>query len=167
MSQSVELPSAPSTIHAVSRACRCPQTAALALLISAQGIARWNLGLWNTREVELGLFTGESLFGGGTGWARVRLDREAGRIDYLVGASPDQLIPRIEARVLAGAPLGYPDDVCLVSLIAWRTADMSDERWYRLARTHETEIELIRSLLEAEPSASASWRGAPGLTRNA
>ena len=37
----------------------------------------------------------------------------------------------------------------MVTLVAWRTGDMSDERWARLMHTHETEIELIRAQLAA------------------
>ena len=38
----------------------------------------------------------------------------------------------------------------MISLHAWRTAQMDDDRWRRLIAAHEWEIVLLRSLLEAE-----------------
>lgn len=137
-----------NAIHAVSRLCGALPQQAFDLLTTAQGMARWNLGLWHTQEVEPGLFSGHSLFGGGRGWVRVRSDRAAGRVEYLVGSEPRRLVARIEARVHDSVDLGHPPGGCLVSLMAWRTADMEEDRWRRLITTHETEIELIRSLLD-------------------
>lgn len=157
MSIAAQSPTPHSAVHAVCRYCLCPSAAAIALLSTARGMARWNLGLWHTREIEPGLLTGESLFGGGIGWVRVRIDHEAGAIRYSVGESPSNLVSRIEARVQDGAPLGYPSGGSLVTLMAWRTAEMNDERWHRLIAAHEAEIELIRSALDqpSQPSVPA------------
>lgn len=114
-------------------------------------MSRWILGLWNCREMAPGLFTGASLFDGGQGWVRVVVDGARGQVDYLVGGTPETLVARIRANVIEGALLGHAAGTCLVTLEAWRTGDMSDERWARLMHTHETEIELIRAQLEAAP----------------
>jgi hypothetical protein len=134
--------------HATARLCRSPASAALAHLSTAAGMSRWTLGLWNCREIEPGLLTGVSLFDGSTGWVRVRPAAEHG-VDYHVGASADQLVLRIHARVVAGEPLGYGDQTCLVTLLAWRPAGMADERWQRLIHTHETEMDLIQGQLDS------------------
>ncbi len=147
-----------ASAHVVSRLCLAPVEAAFELLTTAAGMARWNLGMWNTREVEPALFTGQSLFDGGSGWVRVRADAELGLIDYWVGAEATTLAPRIQARVLTGEVLGHAAGSCVLTLLAWRAPDMSDERWQRLMATHEVEIDLIRAQLEgvAAPAASGA-----------
>lgn len=136
-------------IHAVARLCRCTAPAALALLSQADGLARWNLGLWHTRVAGPNLLAGTSLFDGGAGLARVQVDAASGWVSYAVGGQEAELQPRIQARVQPGPELGYPAGHCVISLLAWRTATMDAERWQRLKAAHEVEIELIRSQLEA------------------
>lgn len=140
-----------SLVHATARLCAATPAAALAHLSTQPGMSRWVLGLWNCREVEPGLFQGESLFDGAAGFVRVIVDAARGQVDYLVGATPQTLAPRIRAGVIAGESLGHPAGTCLVTLTAWRTGDMGEERWARLMHTHETEIELIRAQLAAAP----------------
>ena len=132
-----------SLSHNTARWCAATVPAALAHLSTVAGMARWNLGLWNCREVQPGLLTGESLFDGALGWVRVQVDATRGVVDYYVGSDPQALAPRIRASVLAGDVLGFPAGSCVVTLEAWRTHDMSDDRWARLVQTHETEIALI------------------------
>lgn len=138
-----------SEVHAVARLCRCSSAAALALLSQAKGLASWNLGLWHTQDVAPGLLAGRSLFGGGAGLARVQVDAASGWVSYAVGSSEAELQPRIQARVQPGPELGFAPGHCMVTLLAWRTAAMDDERWQRLQAAHEVEIDLIRSQLEA------------------
>jgi hypothetical protein len=69
-------------------------------------------------------------------------------IDYLVGSRPDDLLPRISARVVPGPGTARPDGVCLVTLTAWRAAGMDDARWRQLIAAHEAEILLIKGQLE-------------------
>lgn len=142
-----------SLVHSTARWCGASVPAALAHLSSAAGMQRWNLGLWNCREVEPGLFTGQSLFDGASGWLRVRTDAQRSLIDYLVGSDPSCLAPRIRASVIAGQVLGYDAESCVITLEAWRTADMPEVRWRRLMQTHETEIELICAQLAADAGA--------------
>ena len=138
-----------SPVHATTRVCWASVAQALAHLGTGAGLSRWNLGLWNCREVEPGLFTGESLFDGATGWARVLVDADRGLVEYLVGNDRSSLAPRIRASAVDGAALGYAPGTCLVTLQAWRSAGMQDERWARLVHSHETEIELIQAQLAA------------------
>ena len=149
------LPEPTADVHAAVRLCRVPAQTALALLSTAAGLARWNLGLWHTQEQAPGWLSGRSLFGGGQGLAQVQVDAARGGVDYRVGGDAQRLVPRIQARVQPGAELGYAEDHCLVTLMAWRSADMDDARWRRLCATHEVEIDIIRAELERAP-------GAPG-----
>ena len=134
-------------MHAAARLCRTSVGQALSHLSTAQGMSRWSLGLWNCREQEAGLFTGESLFDGTQGWVRAKTVPGSGIVDYHVGAAPDQLLPRIQAQVIDGPVLGHAAGTCVVTLLAWRPAGMSDERWHRLVVSHEAEIELIQAQL--------------------
>jgi hypothetical protein len=138
-------------VHATARLCAATPAEALAHLSTRVGMSRWILGLWNCREVSPGLFQGESLFDGASGWVRVNVDAERAQVDYLVGATVESLVPRIRAYVIAGETLGHATGTCVVTLEAWRTGDMGDERWQRLMHTHETEIELIRAQLASLP----------------
>ena len=140
-----------SMVHATARLCAATPAEALAHLSTRAGMSRWILGLWNCREVAPGLFQGESLFDGGSGWVRVNVDAERAQVGYLVGATVESLVPRIRANVIAGETLGHAAGTCVVTLEAWRTGDMGDERWQRLMHTHETEIELIRAQLASLP----------------
>ena len=110
-------------------------------------MARWNLGLWNCKEVEPGLFTGESLFDGSRGWVRKVPQGDGSIVDSWVGAEPARLAMRISVRVSASESLGYPPGGSIVTLTAWRPQTMTDERWERLVKTHEAEILLIQEQL--------------------
>ena len=142
---------ASNLVHATARLCQANVAQALAHLSTQAGMSRWVLGLWNCRELAPGLFQGESLFDGGTGFVRVRVrlgvELTDGTVDYGVGAQPDTLSWRIRASVVAGDALGHAPGSCLVTLQARRTGNMDDERWARLVHSHETEIELIRAQL--------------------
>lgn len=140
-------------VHAVARLCRCLPAQALALLSEAPGLARWNLGLWHTQAAGPGLLAGRSLFGGGSGLARVQVNAQEGWVSYAVGASEAELVPRIQARVQPGPELGFEAGQCVVTLLAWRPAGMGDDRWQRLKAAHEVEIDLIRAALEAPEEA--------------
>jgi hypothetical protein len=144
----------PSPIHAVAQLCRASPERAFEHLASAEGMARWCLGLFETRAAADGLVTGRSLFDGSVGWARLVCHREAGSVTYWLGADPQSLSPRIEARVTPGPVLGHPAGTVMVSMWAWRSPSMSDERWARLAASHECEIELIRAQLEADAASA-------------
>lgn len=139
--------------HAVARLCRCTAQAALAMLSQAQGLAQWNLGLWHTREQAPGLLAGSSLYGGGAGLVRVQVDEAHRSVAYAVGVDEAALQPRIQARVQPGPELGYAEGHCVVTLLAWRCADMDDGRWQRLKAAHEVEIDLIRTQLQAQDAA--------------
>lgn len=134
--------------HVAARLCAVPADAAFRHLTAAAAMARWTLGLWECREVERNLLVGTSLFDGSRGWVRLEVDAARLAVDYWVGAERDVLQPRIHARVTRGDALGHSPQQCVVTLLAWRPALMTDERWHRLAATHETEVELIRAQLE-------------------
>lgn len=152
------MPASPASSVCFTVAALCEGTvdAAVGHLSSAAGFSQWSLGMQSCCEHAPGLLCGRSMFDGGSGWVRPVVERWAGanaaageagaRIDYLCGAHPDQLALRIAATLMPGSWLGYPAGV-MVSLLAWRTAGMSDQRWQQLIAAHEAEIELIRAQL--------------------
>lgn len=138
-----------SPVFAVARLCRCPQQRALDHLGTAAGMSRWCLGLFETRDAGGGLVAGRSLFDGAAGVARIERDDARGTITWWLGADRKALSPRIHAQVVPGPVLGHPQGTVMVSMWAYRPADMDDARWARLIASHEAEIELIRAQLEA------------------
>lgn len=133
--------------HCATAKCRAPADAAYAFLADAELLGTWALGCWDARPLGGGVVSGTSLFDGSTTYARVDGDPQRLAADFAVGPEPDELVHRISARVLAGAPLGFEAE-CLVTLLAWRPAAMDDERWARLTASHETEILLLRGRIE-------------------
>ena len=134
--------------HTTTRHVKAPAQAAFGYLSDPLALGRWSLGCFDTMAAgEPGLYTGTSLVDGGQAWFRIDADRKRLLIDYRVG-TPEKLVRRIAARIMPGEELGLPESTCLVSLIAWRTADMSDEKWQRLQALHEAEIILIAGQIE-------------------
>lgn len=142
--------------HMTTRIVRAPADAAFRYLADPMALGRWSLGCFDVAPAEApGLFKGRSLIDGGEGWFRIDADPARRVIDYLVG-TPERLVRRISARVVPGADLGHPAGTCLVSLMAWRAADMDAERWERLAALHEAEIILLQGQIERAAASEAS-----------
>jgi hypothetical protein len=138
--------------HMATQLVAVPPAAAFAYLQHPIRLGRWSLGCFDTAATDTpGLYTGRSLFDGSAGWYRIDADPAASVIDYLVG-TPEHLVRRISVRVMPAAELGYADGTCLVTLIAWRPADMDEPRWARLCAAHEVEILLIKSQIETHAS---------------
>lgn len=134
--------------HAVTQRVDTPAQRAFDFLRDPRALGRWSLGCFDTFAVDdSGLHAGISLFDGSQGWFRIDADPARLTIDYLVGP-PDALRRRISARAVPGPELGYDAGTCLVTLTAWRSASMGDERWQRLCASHEAEIFLIKSQIE-------------------
>lgn len=127
-----------------------PADRAFAYVSDPNNLDRWSFGTWRTTIAEDGLVEGQSIFDGSSIWLRIDADRERLLADYHLGASPDDLTPRICARVVPGERLGGSSDTCVLSLIAWRGEAMDDARWRRLKASHAFELELLKSLIEQE-----------------
>ena len=151
----------PELIHAAARLCRASVQAALNHLSTADGLSRWNLGMFDTTQTPDGLLTGVSLFDGTRAYARAEIDPDKGLISYHIGAAPDTLVPRIQTQVIDAVALGYEAGLVLVSLQTWRLKDMDETRWMRLTTTHETELDLIKAQLERGPTNGATTRQSP------
>ncbi|MFI5013331.1 MAG: hypothetical protein ACHQAY_13395 [Hyphomicrobiales bacterium] len=123
---------------------------AYAFLADGRSLGRWALGCFETKLAGDGLFVGHSLFDGKPLFVRIEGDPSALVVIYHVGSTADRLSPRIRATVLPRGHAGTQDQECVVSLVARREPDMTQERWRHVTVIHETEILLIKALIERD-----------------
>ena len=131
----------------VTTACDATAEAAFSFLADPSRLGSWALGCWNAEPVGDGVVRGASLFDDAAAYVRVDPDAERLAVDFALGGDTDSLVHRISARVVPGDGLGY--EGCLVTLVAWRPASMTDERWERLVASHAAEILLLKARIEA------------------
>jgi len=136
--------------HCVTAECAVPARRAYAFLSDGLAVGRWALGSFGARRVGPNLFRGRSLFDGSQVLYRPVGDAARLIVDYHVGATARALVPRVMARVVPGETTGRDKASCLVTLVAWRDASMSQARWERLIACHEVEIRLVQALLVDE-----------------
>jgi hypothetical protein len=136
-----------SLSHCVTAECAVPARRAYEFLSDGLAVGRWALGSFAARRVGPNLFRGRSLFDGAEVLYRPVGDAARLIVDYHVGMSPRALVPRVMARVVPGESTGRSRRSCLVSLLAWRDASMSEARWERLIACHEVEIRLVQAQL--------------------
>jgi hypothetical protein len=134
--------------HQASVLIACPAGAVFALMRDPARLNRWSFGTWETRVEPDGLVEGTSIFDGARTFLRIDADPERLTVDYHLGPSPRELVPRITARIVPGEHLGRDAACAILTLLAWRTAAMTDDRWHRLKVSHEFETVLIKNLLE-------------------
>jgi hypothetical protein len=137
-----------SLSHCATAACNAPAEAAFAFLADAAKVGTWTLGSWAARPVDDRVVRGTSLFDASEAYVRADADPTRLAVDFAIGDVRDELVPRITARVVPGPTLGLDKGQCVVTLLAWRTAAMSDERWQRLKASHDVEILLLRARIE-------------------
>ena len=135
-----------------------PARRAYAFLADGLAVGRWALGSFQARRVGPNLFRGRSLFDGAAVLYRPIGDRARLTVDYHVGTDPQALVPRVMARVLPGEATGRDPRSCVVTLVAWRDAAMTDARWERLVACHEVEIRLVQAQLAAAAPATREGR---------
>ncbi len=134
--------------HSATCEVAVPADAAFAFLADPAALSRWSLGCMDLAEVGDGVYTGHSLFDGAQGWLSIDAEPRRLLVDYHVGTL-EKREPRISARIIPGPVCGLGETSCYVTLTAWRGAAMSDERWMRLCASHDAEIWLIKSQMEA------------------
>ena len=135
--------------HTISIELAVPAEKAFALMANPTMLNRWSFGTWETTLHDGGLVEGKSIFDGSTTWVRIDADPERLVVDYHLGRHRDALTPRIMARVIPGEHVETGQDSCVLTMIAWRTRSMPEPRWQRLVASHEFEVFLLKSLIEA------------------
>lgn len=114
-------------------------------------VGEWAFGSWQPiKELDDGIFQGTSLYDGGSTVYKLNVYEKFYQIDYEVGYLGGELVPWIVARITPGKVVGQDPDSCLLSMIAWRNAEWSDEDWKLVGATHEAEVFRIRYLVECD-----------------
>jgi hypothetical protein len=131
--------------------CDVGADVAYRFLADPEKLGTWALGCWEARLVDEDEVRGRSLFDGTQTTVRLARAEEARLVDFAVGGHGEEPVPRISARVIPGDVLGRAQGQCLVTLLAYRTAEMTPERWSRLEETHDAEVLLLKARIEAAP----------------
>ena len=135
--------------HTTTIAVRAPARVALDYMADGLRQGEWTFGSWERRHVADNLFAGTSMFDGTETFVRITVDQKAMIVHYHLGDDTENMVPRNMARIVPGSHVGLSNDVCLISLIAWRHDFMSDERWRQLCVSHETQMFIIKNKLES------------------
>jgi hypothetical protein len=114
-------------------------------------LGKWAFGCWEAKATEEeGLYMGTSLFSTEDVYFKIVTEEKLYLLDFHLG-KPTSLIPSISLRVIPGSYYRRNDSFSLVKLDAWRDFEMDDARWHQLCACHETEILVIKSLIERSP----------------
>ena len=138
--------------HICSAAVNRPAADAMAFLLAPDKLASWAVGLGDATVHPDGTVEGAFPETGEPIWALIDADPERGTVLFHLGPDRDSLVARIMVRVVPGDVLEGDPQSCVVSLIAWRQADMDDARWAGLKSGHESEIIELKRLIEASAS---------------
>lgn len=125
-----------------------PADEVFAFMADPANLDLWSYGTWRIRVESDGLIRGTSIHNGGTIFLRIKAHPETRLIDYFLGSTPDDLDPRIFARVISGDAMGAAQDQAFLMLVALRSEGMNDERWQNLMTAHAFEVGLIKSVIE-------------------
>ena len=136
--------------HITSVQSSCNPEKAFNCLSDLNQIPDWNFNLAEVRMVESHLAEGILKLNGEPILIQVSLEEKMKIIHFHLGNSKDALVPRIMIRVLSHPFLGKTGSGSLISMIAWRTEGMDDERWRALKAAHEYEILQIKAMLESK-----------------
>ena len=127
-----------------------PADRAFDFLADPVSLGTWSLGCMRVETPNpQGPYTGFSLYDDSQVWFDIAAYRELLLIDYRVGEIGD-LKQRISVRIVRGETCELSNTQCYVSLIAWRPATMTHDRWTQLCTAHEAEIWLIKARIEAK-----------------
>ena len=134
--------------HTSSIEVNVPAKAALDYMSDGIRQGEWTFGSWDRRHVRENLFVGTSLFDGMETYVRITVDEAYMIVHYHLGDDTENMVPRNMARIMPGSMIGKDDSLCIVSLISWRHAFMSDDRWHQLCLSHEAQMYIIKNRLE-------------------
>ncbi len=118
-------------------------------MADAGKLTLWSFGTWKIAHRDDGLIEGRALANDAAILLRIDPDPARLLIDYHLGDTPDDMQPRIYARIVPGAVSGQPDDAAVLILTALRDGAMDDARWARMCRAHAFELDTIKALIES------------------
>jgi hypothetical protein len=136
--------------YAITAATEVEVPAATAFEFMADGLKQdhWALGSMNRRALGDGLFIGQNSFDGSDLYVRLASDPELLLVDYSTGPAPEELTPRVEARIRPGSWVGLDDSSSVVTLTIWRWDGCDEEDWQFHEHLWRVEIKLIKGAIE-------------------
>jgi len=130
-----------------------PAQVAFRFMADGRKQSNWAMFSWNRRHVAGDLFVGTSLFDEKELYVKLVAREELSLVDYYCGASADSLSWQVEARVIPGDAIGLGRDKSLINMTTWRTATTDAVGWELMGHVWQTEIHLIKGLIEREDRA--------------
>ena len=134
--------------HTATLPISVPAEEAFEFMTDTEMMGQWAFGSWGLKPAGNNILIGKSLYEDLEVYCRMKINRDMLQLDYEVGDAPGHLVPRIISRVIPGVHIGMGAGSCLLSMISWRSAAVSDERWRLTCASHEAEIFRIRHLIE-------------------
>ena len=106
-------------------------------------INEWSLGVkWNNNNHEI--IEGISNYDNSTLFLKITTKEDIKQITYWIGSNIDDLTPRIYVYLIKTDKF-YNNKL---SMVAYRTQDMDNERWLGLKESHKKEVKIIKKLIE-------------------
>lgn len=134
--------------HCVTTLCDVPAEHAFAFLADPSMLGSWALGCWDAVPIDAETVRGASLFDRSSSVVQIAGRADQLTVDYLVEDDHGLRASRICARVVPGPAVGRGAEQCLITVLAWRTMAMTDERWACLVASHDVEILLLKERVE-------------------
>ena len=106
-------------------------------------INEWSLGVkWNNNNHEI--IEGISNYDNSTLYLKITTKEDIKQITYWIGSNVNNLTPRIYVYIIKTDKF-YNNKL---SMVAYRTQDMDNERWENLKESHKKEVIIIKKLFE-------------------
>jgi hypothetical protein len=108
----------------------------------------WALGSWNRKQISADVFFGTSLLDGSEEYIRLVPREDLLLVDYYCGPAPESLTWVVEARIVPGELIGLGPQMSLINMTTWRSANADPAYWQMIEHVWQTEIHLIKQLIE-------------------
>ena len=106
-------------------------------------INEWSLGVkWNNNNHEI--IEGISNYDNSILYLKITTKKDMKQITYWIGSNVNNLSPRIYVYLIETNKI-YNNKL---SMVAYRTQDMDNERWLGLKESHKKEVKIIKKLIE-------------------
>ena len=106
-------------------------------------INEWSLGVkWNNNNHEI--IEGISNYDNSILYLKITTKKDMKQITYWIGSNVNNLNPRIYVYLIETDKI-YNNKL---SMVAYRTQDMDNERWENLKESHKKEVKIIKKLIE-------------------
>ena len=102
----------------------------------------WSLGVkWEDNNHEI--IEGISNYDNSISYLKITTKKDIKQITYWIGSNVNNLNPRIYVYLIETDKFNNK-----LSMVAYRTQDMDNERWLGLKESHKKEVKIIKKLIE-------------------